>query len=94
MAATSLGVFVSAVLTVIKDDTLKLALPIILSFLQNVESNPSQLNIVAQVTSLEAQLLAALPNLEMAVVKDVVAIIQTEITALTAVVTPAPAAAS
>lgn len=82
-ASSAPGDFLQAVLQIIENDALKQLLPLLTSFLTNVGSNPSQMNIMAQLASLEVQALAALPNLEAAVVKDLAALIQAQVAKLT-----------
>lgn len=92
MTTTSLGTFIQAALDIVKNDALKTALPVITGFFQNISANPSVSNLTAQLAALEVDLLAALPNLEQAVVKDLAALIQQEVTTLTTPATPTPAA--
>lgn len=79
---TSFGAALSAILSVLKTDTLKSALPLINTFLSNVIANPSQINIVAQASALQVNLIAALPTLESNVASDVAKILQAQIAAL------------
>ncbi len=79
---TSFGAALSAILSVLKTDTLKAALPLINTFLSNVIANPSQINIVAQASALQVNLIAALPSLESNVASDVAKILQAQIAAL------------
>lgn len=86
---TVLGNAVQTLLTVVKNDALSTALPVLVSFLQNIQNNASTSNLAAQVAALEVNLLAALPNLENSVVKDLAALVQQELSALTATPTTA-----
>lgn len=90
----NIGALLQQILTAVKNDAIKTALPILNAFFQNISSNPSQMNIAAQLASLEVQLLAALPNLEAAVAKDVAALVQQEINTLAQQVGNAGAAAT
>lgn len=78
----NLGALLQQILTAVKNDALKTALPIINNFFQSVSANPSQSNIVAQLAALQVNLLAAIPNLEESVAKDVATIMQTEVNTL------------
>jgi hypothetical protein len=79
---TSIGSFLQAVIAIIKADATKTVLPILVGFLSNISNNTSELNIIAQLTALEADLLAAEPNLEQAVIKDIVALLQQDLASL------------
>jgi hypothetical protein len=92
MTTTSLGTLIQSAITIVKDDALSTTMPVITAFFQNISSNPSTSNLTAQLAALEVDLLAALPNLEQAVVKDLAALIQQEVTALAASATPTTAA--
>ena len=81
---TSFGQALQDILNVLKGDTLKVALPVLNQFLASVISNPSQLNIVAQASALQVNLLAALPTLESDVASDVAKILQAQIAGLSA----------
>lgn len=84
MSTFSIAAFLTQLIAIAKDDTLKIALPIIATFISNVAENTSGVNIVAQLGALQAELAAALPNDEQAIVKDVSTILQAEVTALEA----------
>jgi len=88
--ATSLGGFLQAILNAVKGDVLKDGLPAINAFFTSIVNNPSQANILAQVAAVQVNLLAALPNLQMDVTKDLASIVQNEVNALLAS-TAAPA---
>ena len=96
MTTTSLGAIAQQIIAAAKNDALKVGLPVVQAFLNDIIANPSQSNIVAQAAALEVNLLAALPNFEAALAKDLASIIQTEVNALVAApatAAPAPAAA-
>jgi len=86
--ASATGSLLSAILSAVKNDALKLALPIVSAFFTNIAANPDRLNILAQLAALQVNLLAALPNIEAALVKDIAAMLQAEIATLTATVKP------
>jgi hypothetical protein len=80
----ALGTFLQSLITIVKTDALKDGLPIISAFFANISANPTQANIVAQLAVLEVSLMAALPNLESDIIKDLVALLQQQAAALTA----------
>lgn len=86
---STLGTLIQSILTAVKNDAIAAALPVINTFFQAVIANPSPANVTAQVALLQVQLLAALPNLEMAVIKDVAALVQAEVATLAAQATAA-----
>jgi len=88
---TQLGTFFQQVLTAVKTDVIKDALPVINAFLVSIEKNPSQANVVAQAMAFEVNLLAALPNLQVDVTKDVATLVQTELNTLLAAEAAKPA---
>jgi hypothetical protein len=82
MADNSIGQFLATALKTVQNDALKIVLPIIQGGLTNIIANPSPANIVAQKGLILAQFMAALPNLEAAVAKDLATQIQADIAAL------------
>lgn len=84
MPTIDITAFLNQVIAFAKNDVLKAALPIISQFLTNVSSDPSTLNITAQLVALEGNLLAALPSTEAQVIKDINAVLQQQIAALQA----------
>jgi hypothetical protein len=93
MADTSIGTVVSAILTVVKNNALAAALAPLNTLLTNVQQNADPVNLAAQAAAFQVNLLAAVPNLEQATVKDVAAIVQAEVNALAASLTQTPAPA-
>jgi hypothetical protein len=96
---SSISAFVQAAITIVKDDALTGALPVLNGFFTNIQANPSTANLTAQSAALEVALLAALPNIEGQVIKDMAALVQSQIDALiaqnvTPVEPPAPAPAA
>ena len=81
---TSLGTILESILTVVKNDALKTALPVVSTLLSNVMNNTDPLNLTAQAAAFQVNLLAAVPNLEQAVVKDIAVIVQAQVAALAA----------
>ena len=90
MADTSIGTVVSAILSVVKNNTLAAALAPLNTLLTNVQQNADPVNLAAQAAAFQVNLLAAVPNLEQATVKDVAAIVQAEVNALAATLTQTP----
>jgi hypothetical protein len=95
MADTSIGAVLSSILQVVKDNSLAAALGPVNALLTSVQQNPDPVNLAAQAAAFQVNLLAAVPNLEQATVKDVAAIVQQQVNALAASLAAAkPAAAS
>lgn len=69
--------FFKQLLTLIKNDALKAALPPLATFFTNVSGNPSAMNLTVQLAKLQIDLLTALPTVE----KDLFQAIATEINA-------------
>ena len=86
--STPIGSFLQAVISIVQGDATKTALPVLLNFLTNISSITSSVNLAAQLAALQVNLLAALPNIEQAVIKDIAAILEADLQAL--VPTPAP----
>jgi len=73
-----------------KADALKVALPALANFLTAIATNPTGLNIVAQLGKLEVDLIAAAPGIEQALLSQIASTIMTEAQAeLTKVAPPA-----
>ncbi len=79
-----MNALLQAILAAVKTDALKVALPIIQQFFSDVAANPSQSNIVAKLAKLQVDLMAALPDLQAAVAKDLATILEAEINTLVA----------
>jgi hypothetical protein len=75
---------VTALVNVAKLDTSKTVLPLIGNFVNSLAMNPNELNLVVQLASLEAGLLAAVPGIEQDELKELATLIQQEATALLA----------
>ena len=89
---STFGALFQSIINAVKGDIIKDALPVLNNFFQSITSNPSQANIIAQALALQVNLLAALPNLESDVAKDIAQILQAEFAQLTAAQTAAPTA--
>lgn len=89
MTTTSLGTLIQEAIAAAKNDAIKVGLPVLGSFFTNIGSNPSVANVTVQLAALQVNLLAALPNLEQAVIKDIAALLQAEITSLASSATTA-----
>jgi hypothetical protein len=85
---TSLGTLVQSILDAVKNDALKDGLPVVNNFLQSIIANSSVSNIAAQAAALQVNLLAALPNFESDLAKDVAVIVQNAVNALTTSTAP------
>ena len=83
-SVTPLGTLIESIITVVKTDAVATGLPVVNNFFQSVAANPSTSNVAAQLAALDVNLLAAVPNLEAAVTKDIAALLQTEVQALAA----------
>ncbi len=81
---SSLGSLFRSILDAVKNEALKIVLPLVQKFLADVAANPTQLNIVAKLGQLQVDLLAALPDLESSLAKDLSVILNNEIAALVA----------
>lgn len=93
MADTSIGSVLSSILEVVKDNSLAAALGPVNALLTSVQQNADPLNLAAQAAAFQVNLLAAVPNLQQATVKDVAAIVQQQVNALaTSLLQQAPAA--
>lgn len=66
-----------AALAIAKADTQKALLPALATFFTSVAANPSAVNIAVQATKLNADLLAALPGIEQAVLAQIAASLNT-----------------
>jgi hypothetical protein len=94
MSDTSIGTVLRAILTVARNNAVAAALAPVNTLLTSVQQNADPVNVVAQVAAFQVNLLAAVPNLEQATVKDVASIVQQEVNALAASLSqsaPAPA---
>lgn len=85
--STSIGTLLTAIVSAVKNDAIKTELPVINTFFQNLQANASQANVVAQLASLQVNLLASGPNVEQALIKDVAALLEQETAALAAAAT-------
>ena len=65
-----------------KTDVNKAALPLIAAFFSNIASNPTAMNITAQLTKLEVDLLAALPGIEQGLLAQLAALVNTQVQSL------------
>ena len=59
-----------------KTDALKAALPALATFLTSISTNPTAINIVAQLAKLQVDLIGALPGIEQDVLKQIATTIQ------------------
>lgn len=84
MADTSIGSVLNSILQVVKDNSLVAALGPVNSLLTSVQQDADPINLVAQAATFQVNLLAALPSLEQAIIKDVAAIVQREANTLAA----------
>lgn len=64
------------VVALAKEDALKAALPALSNFLQSVATNPSKINLVVSAAKLQADLLAALPGIEQALLQSIATEVQ------------------
>lgn len=69
----------SALIAAAKNNLLTAALPVVITFLTNVKSNPNPLNFVAQLDLLRAGLVAALPNLEVTEIQQLSTLFSNEL---------------
>lgn len=65
-------------IAIAKTDLNKAALPLIAAFFTNIAANPTALNITAQLTKLEVDLLAALPGIEQGLLAQLAALVNTQ----------------
>jgi hypothetical protein len=90
---STFSAILAALIAVAKTDAQKLVLPLLSNFLSSIANNPTEINIVAQLASFEAGLLAVLPTIEQDELKALSVILQTEATSLlSATAVPAKAA--
>ena len=73
---------IQALLTIVKTDAQKTALPALLAFFQSAAANPSALNIAAALAKLNVDLLAALPGIEQDILKQIATLLENEIATL------------
>ena len=78
----SIGTLLQQVLTLVKTDALKSALPVIQGFLGSIIADPSQLNIIARFNQLNIDLMATLPSTMDQFAKDLATLLQSEIAKL------------
>jgi hypothetical protein len=79
---STFSAILQALITVAKTDAQKLVLPLLANFLNSIATNPTEINIIAQLASFEAGLLAVLPTIEQDELKELSSILQTEATSL------------
>jgi len=72
----------SQLIAVAKTNINKAALPLIAAFFSNIAANPTALNITAQLTKLEVDLLAALPGIEQGLLAQLAALVNTQMQTL------------
>jgi hypothetical protein len=65
-------------IAIAKTDLNKAALPIIAAFFSAIATNPTVLNITAQLTKAEADLLAAIPGIEQDLLAQLAALVNTQ----------------
>jgi len=78
----SISGLIAPLISLAKQDTAKLIVPLVVTFLQNIAANPNELNILAQLGKLEADVLAALPTIEQDELKALATLLSTEAQAL------------
>jgi len=78
----NISALLTSLIALVKADANKAALPAIATFFTNIASNPSSINIVAQLAKLEVDLIAALPGIEQAVLQQLATTLNTEAQAL------------
>jgi hypothetical protein len=81
---TNISTVLAPLIAIAKQDTAKLILPQLITFLTSISTNPNEVNILASVAKLEVDVLAALPTIAQDELKALAQIIQTEATALLA----------
>jgi hypothetical protein len=81
MSAVFSGIL-QTLIAVAKGDAAKLVLPLLANFLNSIATNPTEINIIAQLASFEAGLLAVLPQIGQDEIKALAAQIQAEATSL------------
>ena len=84
----TLSQIIASLIAIAKADAAKEALPALAAFFTSFSSNPTAINMVAQLAQLEVSLLAALPGIEQDVLKELATLVNTEAQALLA---PKPA---
>jgi hypothetical protein len=77
--ATTTG---QAILAVLESDVLTVAGGPLLTFLQNVQKNPDPINTAAQWVQLTGALIGAAPTLEVTIIQQTAATLQTKLQAL------------
>jgi hypothetical protein len=94
MMSATFSSILATLIAVAKGDAAKLVLPLLANFLNSIATNPTELNIVAQLAAFEAGLLTVLPQIGQDEIKALAAQIQAEATSLlTASGSPSAAAA-
>lgn len=88
---STFSTILQGLIAVAKGDAAKLILPLLSNFLQSIGNNPSEINIIAQLASFEAGVLAVLPTIGQDEVKELATLLQQEATQLLAA-QPKPAA--
>lgn len=82
---------IQAMLAVIKNDSLKDLLPLLAAFFMAIAKNPTAVNIVAQLASLNAQIMATLPTIGQDALQSIANTLNTEVQAMVAAQTTIPA---
>lgn len=80
---------VSQLIAVAKADAAKTILPLLAAFFTSIATNPTAINVTAQVAKLQVDLIAALPSIELDVLKQLASILNAEAQALLSPSTPA-----
>lgn len=79
---TAVSDALSALVTLVKNDALKAALPPLAAFFTDVAGNPSGINVAVQLTKLQVDVLAALPSVEKDLLTHIATLINDQLTAL------------
>lgn len=84
----NLNAIIVQLLAIAKNDALKSVLPLLAQFFTSISTDPTALNIAAQLASLEVGILAALPGIAQDELKGLADIVNTELQTLKTTHTP------